>query len=102
MEDNQAALNCVKIPSLKHLLYRLNVRRGSRFCLFVRTIAPQKAAPGRSPFTITERWRRASGVVSLLANGCAAHAWRKLLTLHPKTCYVFALFTRSLTGQDVR
>jgi hypothetical protein len=32
-------------------------------------------------------------VVSQVANGCAAHALHNLLTLGPKACSLFALFT---------
>ena len=49
------------------------------------------------------------GVTSQLVNGCAAHASRRLLTRHLKTCLLVTLFTTSsprlfldsLLGMDI-
>ncbi len=37
----------------------------------------------------------ASGAGSAAVNGCAAHSSRRLLTLGPKTCSLFALITNN-------
>jgi len=38
------------------------------------------------------------GVTSQLVNGCAAHASRRLLTRHLKTCLLVTLFTTTWLG----
>ena len=45
--------------------------------------------------------RSASQAVSFVANGCAAHSWRRLLTLGPKTCSLFTLITSPLIDLSV-